>query len=271
MTTVVVVQARMSSTRLPGKVLLPLAGKPLLLRQIERIFAARSRFELCVATTTRSEDDPIRELCRRSSIRVFDGHPTDLLDRHYRVGIAYGADAVVKIPSDCPLIDPAAIDRVLDVYANRIGQLDFVTNLAPPSWPDGNDVEVMAMEALACAFQNASRAFEREHTTPYIWERPERFRIANVLWETGFDLSKTHRFTVDHADDYSFVSRVYRELCSAQRPVFSLTEILQLLADQPDVAQLNARYRGQSWHLAHAAELRHFQAEGAGVTWRHTP
>ena len=270
MTTVVVVQARMASTRLPGKVLMPLAGKPLLQRQIERILAASSRFELCVATTTSSDDDPIRELCRRTSIRVFDGHPSDLLDRHYRVGVAYGADTVVKIPSDCPLIDPAAIDRVMDLYRSSAGSLDFVTNLAPPTWPDGNDVEVMSMEALACAFHDATRSFEREHTTPYIWERPERFRIANVAWETGFDFSKSHRFTVDHAADYEFVSRVYRELCSAQRPVFSLTEILQLLADAPEIAHLNAQFLGQSWHLAHAAELRHFRPAGAGVTWRHS-
>jgi spore coat polysaccharide biosynthesis protein SpsF len=184
--------------------------------------------------------------------------------------VAYGAEAVVKIPSDCPLIDPDAIDRVLNTYHAGAGSLDFVTNLAPPTWPDGNDVEVMTMEALACAFQNAGRAFEREHTTPYIWERPERFRIANVAWETGFDFSKTHRFTVDHDGDYRFVSHVYRELCSAQRPVFSLTEILALLADRPELGQLNAQYRGQSWHLAHASELRHFRAEGAGVTWRHS-
>ncbi len=270
MTTVVVVQARMRSTRLPGKVLLPLAGKPLLERQIERILAANSGFEVCVATTTSSDDDPIRELCRRISVRVFDGHPHDLLDRHYRVGVARNADTVLKIPSDCPLIDPAAIDRVLAVYDSGAGELDFATNLFPPTWPDGNDVEVMSMATLACAFQNADRQFEREHTTPFIWERPERFRIANVTWETGFDFSKTHRFTIDHAEDYSFVNRIYGELCSAQRPVFSLPEILQLLEDQPEISQLNAKYRGQSWHLAHAGELRHFRPEGAGVTWRHS-
>ena len=270
MTTVVVVQARMGSTRLPGKVLLPLAGKPLLERQIERIWAADSRLEVCVATTTSPEDDPIRELCRRIAVRVFDGHPSDLLERHYRVGVACKADAVVKIPSDCPLIDPAGIDRVLDVFDAAQGGLDFVTNLYPPTWPDGNDVEVMTMEALACAFHNADRAFEREHTTPFIWEHPERFRIANVIWETGFDFSKTHRFTVDHAEDYAFVSRVYRELCSPGRPIFSLREILRLLEDEPEIAKLNAQYRGESWHLAHAAELRHFRPEGAGVTWRHS-
>ena len=180
MKTVIVVQARMASSRLPGKVLLKLAGKPLLERQIERILSANGHFELCVATTTSPGDDPIRELCHRIGVGVFDGHPTDLLDRHYRIGVACGADRVVKIPSDCPLIDPAAIDSVLGFDADRSGCFDFVTNLYPPSWPDGNDVEVMSMATLASAFHEATRSFEREHTTPFIWERPERFRIANV-------------------------------------------------------------------------------------------
>jgi spore coat polysaccharide biosynthesis protein SpsF len=260
--TLVVVQARMSSTRLPGKVLLPLAGKPLLARQLERIRGAKSAFDLCVATTTSPDDEPIRELCRQAEVRVFDGHPTDLLDRHYRIGLAYGADAVVKIPSDCPLIDPAAIDRVLSVYADRRGSFDLVTNLYPPSWPDGNDVEVMTMRALERAFHDAVRPFEREHTTPFIWDRPEQFRIANVGWETGLDWSKSHRFTVDHAEDFAFVRRVYQELYRAHRPLFSLSEILQLLEAQPDIRRLNARFCGQSWHLAHAAELRRLPSDG---------
>jgi spore coat polysaccharide biosynthesis protein SpsF len=266
--TVVVVQARMSSTRLPGKVLLPLAGKSLLERQIERILAARSPLELCVATTTSNDDEPIRQLCRRIGVRVFDGHPTDLLDRHYRVGVARKADLVVKIPADCPLIDPPAIDRVLGHYFAEASDLDFVTNLYPPSWPDGNDVEAMTLGMLECARQEAVRPLEREHTTPFIWEHPERFRIANVRWETGLDYSKSHRFTVDYAEDFAFVSRVYQELCSDLRPVFTLSEILHLLAEKPEIAALNAQFRGQSWHLAHAAELNQVRPDGSGVSWR---
>jgi spore coat polysaccharide biosynthesis protein SpsF len=262
-----VIQARVSSTRLPGKVLLPLAGRTLLERQIERIRAAKSPFELCVATTTSSADDSIRELCRRASVPAFSGHPTDLLERHYLAGVEYRADAVVKIPSDCPLIDPDAIDRVLGLFRDRGGALDFVTNLYPPTWPDGNDVEVMTMDALACAFENAERTFEREHTTPFIWERPDRFRIANVPWETGLDLSKTHRFTVDHPEDFWFVSRVYRELHSERQPVFSLSQILELLRAKPEIAALNARFLGQSWHMEHAAELKHYPVQSAHVTW----
>lgn len=259
MNTLVVVQARVASTRLPGKVLLPLAGKPLLERQIERILAAKSRIDLCVATTTASEDEPIRALCRRLSVRVLDGHPSDLLARHYQIGQQCKADAVVKIPSDCPLIDPDAIDSVLGLYHARPTDFDFVTNLHPGTWPDGNDVEVMTMSALEVAFHSANRSFEREHTTPFLWERPERFRIANVRWETGLDYSRSHRFTVDYREDLAFVGRVYEELCTTGRPLFSLTAILALLEAKPEIQALNARYRGESWHRAHLHELRHFR------------
>ncbi|HTA92199.1 MAG TPA: glycosyltransferase family protein [Polyangiaceae bacterium] len=268
MTTVVVVQARMCSTRLPGKVLQDVFGRPLLERQIERILAAKSQFELCVATTTAAEDQPIRELCRRLSVPVFDGHPLDLLDRHYRVGLAYAADTIVKIPSDCPLIDPGAIDSVLGAYRAQPGQFDFVTNLYPPTWPDGNDVEVMTSKALEVAFESATRLLEREHTTPFIWEHPERFRILNVRWEAGLDFSKSHRFTVDHAEDLAFVRRVYQELWTPERPVFSLLEILSLLDEKPEIARINASYRGQSWHLAHAQELTSMHITEAGLRWR---
>lgn len=259
MSTWVVVQARVSSTRLPGKVLMPLSGKPLLERQIQRILAAKSRFELCVATTTSAVDEPIRALCKRLSVRVFDGHPSDLLDRHYRIGKACKAEAVVKIPSDCPLIDPGAIDRVIGTYHARVTDFDFVTNLYPGTWPDGNDVEVMTSAALEIAFLTATRSFEREHTTPFIWEHPERFRIANVRWQTGLDFSKSHRFTVDHPEDFQFVSRVYQELCTSAQPIFTLDAILELLRAKPEIMALNARFCGQSWQRAYLSELRHFQ------------
>lgn len=267
MKTVVVVQARMGSTRLPGKVLLPLAGRPLLERQLQRIAAAKSPFEMWVATTTSPDDAPIHELCQKLRVPVFAGHATDLLDRHYRLALAARADAVVKIPSDCPLIDPAAIDSVLGRYLARPSDYDFVTNLFPPTWPDGNDVEVMSMNALECAFHEARRSFEREHTTPFIWERPERFRIANVRWECGLDFSKSHRFTVDHPADLAFVSRVYQELYRAEAPVFSLAAVLQLLEEKPEIRELNAQFLGKSWHSAHASELRHVRLDGPGISW----
>jgi spore coat polysaccharide biosynthesis protein SpsF len=264
MRVLVVVQARMGSSRLPGKVLLPLAGQPLLARMLERVCAASEPDEVCVATTTSAADDPIRELGQRMGLRVESGHPTDLLDRHYATARAARADAVVKIPSDCPLIDPGVIDRVLAAFRQAQGRCDFVTNLQPPSWPDGNDVEVMPIEVLELAWREAARSFEREHTTPFIWDRPERFRVLNVQSPFGRDLSKTHRFTIDHPEDYQLIARIYEELYRPERPVFSLDAILQLCSEQPELLSLNARWLGRSWHDAHRSELRTLPAAALG-------
>jgi spore coat polysaccharide biosynthesis protein SpsF len=242
----VVIQARVGSSRLPGKVLLPLAQKPLLERMIERVRAAKTAFELCVATTFLAEDEPIVSLCRRMDVACFRGHPRDLLDRHFAAGRAHAADAVVKIPSDCPLIDPSAIDRVLSAFLDTGVRYDLVTNLNPPTWPDGNDVEVMPISTLETAFVEATREHEREHTTPFIWERPERFAIRNVAWETGLDYAFTHRFTIDYPEDYAFIAAVYAAL-SAEGRVFALAEILDLLEQKPALRALNARFLGTSW------------------------
>ena len=193
MKTLVVVQARTDSSRLPGKVLVPLAGAPLLQRMVERLRAATTPFEVVVATTTEPTDDPIVELCSATDTPVFRGHPTDLLDRHYAAAVAARAEAIVKIPSDCPLIDPACVDRVIGTFLSSPGRWDFISNLHAPTWPDGNDVEIFTMDALAIAHREATRPHEREHTTPFLWDQPERFRIGNVLWETGLDLSMSHR------------------------------------------------------------------------------
>lgn len=253
MSTLVVIQARTGSTRLPGKVLLPLAGKTLLERMIERVLAAQAGFDVVVATTAEPADDAIPAIARRAGVACFRGHPTDLLDRHYRAARAHGADTVVKIPSDCPLIDPAAIERVIE--AHRADPADYTSNLHPASWPDGNDVEVMTMDALAIAHREAVRPIDREHTTPFLWERPERFRVANVRWETGLDLSMTHRFTIDYPADYQLIAAVYNALCAPDRPVFPLGDILRLLADQPELFALNARFAGVNWYRNHLHEL----------------
>ncbi len=252
---VTVVQARTGSTRLPNKVLRPLAGAPLLVRMVERVRAARLAGTVVVATTTAPADDPIANLCRAEGLLCFRGDPLDLLDRHYQAGLAYGATAVVKIPSDCPLIDPAIIDRVLGHFLDHPGAFDFVSNLHPASYPDGNDVEVMTLEALATAWREATRPLEREHTTPYLWENSDRFRLGNVLWETGRDYSKSHRWTIDYEEDYQFIRAVYDALYPVN-PRFGLGDILAYVAGRPDVAALNSAYAGQYWYRHHPGELK---------------
>ena len=147
--------------------------------------------------------------------------------------------------------------------------VDFVTNLHPPTWPDGNDVEVVPMEVLEVAWREARRPLEREHTTPFIWDQPERFRLLNIESELSHDLSQSHRLTIDYPEDYALIERVYDALWSAERPIFPLGDILALLAERPDWLLLNARWAGHSWHLAHLAELATVAARPGGLTWRH--
>jgi spore coat polysaccharide biosynthesis protein SpsF len=249
----VVVQARTSSTRLPGKVLLPLSGKPLLLRMLERLESARTPFELCVATTAQPSDDAIATVAREAGVACVRGHPTDLLDRHIQAARSHGADAIVKIPSDCPLIDPAVVDRVLGAFLEDT-TVDYVSNLHPATWPDGYDVEVVGSGALETAHREATRPHEREHTTPFIWDRPERFRLKNVVWDR--DLQMTHRLTVDYPEDYELIRRVFEALHREGAPPFGLAEIVAYLDLHPDVYRINHKFAGVNWYRHHLGELR---------------
>jgi spore coat polysaccharide biosynthesis protein SpsF len=249
----VVIQARMASTRLPGKVLLPLANRPLLHRQLERVLAARTPSAVVVATTVNRRDDVIAGVAADVGVECLRGHPTDLLDRHYFAGVTCRADVVVKIPSDCPLVDPAVIDRVIGYYMAHTDSADFVSNLHPPSYPDGNDVEVMPIDVLERAWIEATAEHQREHTTPFIWERSDRFRIHNVQWESGLDYSSSHRWTIDYLEDYQFLSAVYEQLWTEARPVFSMDDVLALLEQRPDIASINACHAGKGWYREHLA------------------
>jgi spore coat polysaccharide biosynthesis protein SpsF len=223
--TLVVVPARMGSTRLPGKVLLPLAGKTLLERMVERVTAARCGFEYVVATTTDVADDPIDELCKRAGFPCFRGHPTDLLDRAYHAARVERTDTVVHIPASCALVDPAVIDRVVGAYRNKAADVDYVSNLHPPTYPAGNDVEVVPMRALEIAWRQARAPHERQHMTPFLWDQPDRFRVGNVTRETRSDASAAQRLVVETADDYEKVRAVYDALYTSERPIFSLADI----------------------------------------------
>lgn len=255
MNIVTVVQARTTSTRLPNKVMLSLYGKPLLIRMLERVQAAQTIGKLIVATSTIAEDDPIEELCSEHGYACFRGNLNDLLDRHYKAGKMYNADAVVKIPSDCPLIDPRIIDKVISFYAENTDRFDYVSNLHPATYPDGNDVEIMSFQAIEEAWRVAKKDFEREHTTPHIWENPDKFKIGNVEWETGLDYSTTHRWTIDYEEDYVFIRTVYEELFD-NKPNFSLYDILNLLKEKPYIYEINNKYAGKYWYENHLDELK---------------
>src|SRR5262245_23566011 len=223
---VVVIQARTRSTRLPRKVLAEVCGRPLLAHMIDRVRLAREPDGVVVATTRDRADDAIVELCRELHVDCYRGHPEDCLQRHREIAVQYRADAVVKIPSDCPLIDPRVVDQVLGAFRRHADGYDYFSNLHPASWPDGNDVEVMSLAAITAADAEASDPFDREHTTPFICSRPDRFRLGNLTWDTGLDLSRRYRWVVDWREDLEVVRRIIEGLLPFRGPGFSVEEIL---------------------------------------------
>jgi spore coat polysaccharide biosynthesis protein SpsF len=252
-TVVTVVQARMGSSRLPGKVLLPLGDTTVLGVMVERLRASRLAGTLVIATTTDDADLPIVAHARALGVTSHRGHPTDLVDRHLRVAERFDATHIVKIPSDCPLIDPATVDAVIGEALAHRGHVDYVSNLHPPTWPDGQDVEVMTREALECTWWEAQRPFEREHTTPFLWDQPHRFRLRNVTWP-GPDCSATHRVVLDYAADHELLRHVHAAL--SPRGLYGAPDIVAYLDTHPDVQAINAAHRGYQWYHAHADSLR---------------
>ncbi len=220
---------------------------------VERVQRAKLAGTIVVATTTEAGDDVIEELCGKEGLNCYRGSKDDLLDRHYQAGLLHQADAVVKIPSDCPLIDSAVIDKVLQYYLDT--DFDFVSNLHPATYPDGNDVEVMRWSTIAKAWKEATKTMEREHTTPYIWENPELFTIGNVAWETGLDYSMSDRWTIDYPEDFTFIKTVYEHLYPTD-PAFNLQDIVHLTRQNPDIYAINNQYAGVNWYRNHLDELK---------------
>jgi spore coat polysaccharide biosynthesis protein SpsF len=255
--TITVVQSRMSSTRFPGKVMKDVLGKTLLERMLERMSFSKKCGTIVVATSTNPNDDALESLCKKIDIPCFRGNEEDLLERHYLCAKAFGAKVVAKIPSDCPLIDPTIMDKGFDYFFDN--DFDFISNLHPASYPDGNDVEVFSFEALEKAFLEATKKMEREHTTPYFWENPDKFKIGNFKWEKELDYSMSHRFTIDYEEDYFFIKTVFEKLYPSN-PQFGLEEILNLLEISPEIYELNAKFAGVNWYRNHLDELKTIDA-----------
>lgn len=253
-----VIQARTGSSRLPDKVLLPLGEKTVLEVMVERVKKAKYAGDVVVATTWDKADDIIAETCHKSRIKCFRGHETDLLDRHFSAALEYDSDVVVKIPSDCPLIDHKTIDLVIGYFLAHTNHFDYVSNLHPGSWPDGNDVEVMSIQALETAWRDAQKDFEREHTTPYLWENPDLFKMSNITRNDGRDFSMSHRWTLDYKEDYIFIKTVY-DILQSQNPDFTCDDILQLVNEQPELLKINQLHNGVNWYRHHLNDLKTIQ------------
>ncbi len=247
-----VLQARMSSSRFPGKVLRPLLGEPMLFRQIERVRRAGSIDELVVATSSDASDQPLADACAARGITATRGSLNDVLERFLTAARPFAPEAVVRLTGDCPLADPAVIDAV--VARVRAGACDYASNVEPATYPDGLDVEVVRMSALERAHRDARLPSEREHVTPYVRSHPEIFPRANVAH--AVDLSHL-RWTVDEPADLAFVEEIYRRLYPAN-PAFGMADILELLDRDPKLADINAGFERNAGMAKSLAEDQDF-------------
>jgi spore coat polysaccharide biosynthesis protein SpsF len=225
---VAIIQARMGSTRLPGKVMVELAGEPMLVRVMNRVNRAKTLDEVVVATTSKCDDDVIVDLCKARKWSFFRGSEEDVLDRYYNAAIEYEANVVVRITSDCPLIEPSVIDLVVNVFLHNQPEVGYCSNSLNRSFPRGLDVEVIDFDALKYAWREDNDPRVREHVTQYIIRHPEVFHQRSV--SNSVDLSNL-RWTVDTAEDLAFVRKIYEHFIHDH---FTWIEVLEVLKKNPD-------------------------------------
>jgi spore coat polysaccharide biosynthesis protein SpsF len=236
------VQARMGSTRLPGKVLRPLAGRPMAARVLDRVARTPGLDGVALLTSDTPCDEPLRRLGAQLGIAVVAGSQDDVLDRFHLAAQRLGAETILRVTADCPLIDPEVLGELLTVFGNT-PTLDYAAVAtgamgARPAlyrYPDGLDGEVLRADTLALAWEESRGSYEREHVTPFVWRRPERFRL--TLLQAPEDLGR-ERWTVDHASDLAFIRAVYERLLD--REPFGFRDVLELLGREPALRELNA-------------------------------
>jgi len=236
---VVIIQARMGSTRLPGKVLMDIGGRTMLARTVRRAGWATLVDEAVVATTTATGDDAILDECARLGVAVFRGSEDDVLDRYYGAAQEHQAEAVVRVTSDCPFIDPGLIDRAARAFLEE--RPDYASNTLERTYPRGLDTEILTKEALERAWIEAREPHQRAHVTPYIYLNPDRFHLLSVTGDR--DLS-AHRWTVDTPEDIEFARAVYGRLGNGDS--FTWEEALADVETDPRLVQVNSGIQQKS-------------------------
>lgn len=229
-----VIQARMSSVRLPGKVLRLIMGRPMLELMVERVRRCRMIDRVIVATSEDESDDPLQEFCENSGIDCFRGSLHDVLDRFYQTARVYQAANIVRLTGDCPVIDPELTDKVIALHLQ--GGYDISALGACDTYPDGLDVSVVTFAALEKTWREASLPSEREHVTSHIFNHPEVYSCGVIQHEQKLGHL---RWSVDEPADFELITRIYQELYP-ENPGFLFADILQLLNRQPDLMNVNA-------------------------------
>ena len=238
---VAIVQARMGSTRLPGKVLKDLGGDTILARVVHRLRRARLINEIVIATTTSPADDSIVRECERLAVKCFRGSEQDVLDRYYQAAKVLSAEAVVRITSDCPLIDPELVDATVRTFLEK--KADYANNVSPRTFPRGLDVEVLTFAGLERAWREAVKPHEREHVTPYFYEHPELFHLTSIQGESDYS---AYRWTLDTSEDLELIRAIYSRL--GNRDDFGWHEALAVMEREPELVDLNSHIIQKSLH-----------------------
>ena len=233
MKTVAIIQARMGSTRLPGKVLKDLAGDTVLARVVNRTRRARLVDQVVVATSVLPSDDVIVKECERLGVDCFRGDEADVLDRYYQAAQQFLADIVVRITSDCPLIDPELIDITVAAFLERL--VDYATNALVPTYPPGLDVEVFGFEALGRASKFADKPYQRSHVTPYLYENPGFFKVLSMGADADYS---RYRWTLDTREDLNMLREIYSRL--GERYDAGWREVLTMVENAPELQSLNS-------------------------------
>lgn len=235
MRTLMIVQARMGSTRLPGKVLEMALGRPLLFYLVERLKRCKAIDEFVIATTTNPLDQQIVDFCKKNDAPYYRGSEEDVLGRFWHVAKEYEAEIIVRVCGDCPLIDPAVIDQVITLYKESYPKYDYVSNTLTRTYPRGMDVEVFSFAALESAHQYSSLRNEREHVTPFIYRHPDRYRLGAL---TRTPDSSHYRLTLDTKEDLDLIKKLI-EANYPKNPYFGLAELIASLESHPSWAKIN--------------------------------
>lgn len=211
----------------------PVAGKPMLLRQLERLGRAQGIDEIVVATSTESEDSVIAKLCDEADITCFRGSLHDVLGRYVQAAIASKADTVLRLTADCPLTDPEVVDGLISHFAS--GPYDYVSNTLERTWPHGLDVEAMTFDALESAGESTHDPYDREHVTPFLYRHPDRFRLGSY---TGNENWSALRLTVDYPEDLELIRHVYDALYP-ENAAFTTGDVMRYLDANPNIRAIN--------------------------------
>jgi len=228
---IVIIQVRMGSTRLPGKVLKKLNGITVLESLLNQLNYSKLLNDKIIATTSNSEDDVIVNFCKSKEIKCFRGSQDDVLDRYYNCAKKFSINTIIRITSDCPLMDPQVIDDVIDFYLKN--SYDYVNNFYKRTYPYGNDVEIFSIKVLEKVWEKATKPSEREHVTPYIYNNPDEFSLGWI--ENKENLSEFH-WTIDRKEDLIFVQNIFKKI--SKRPIL-MKDIIDVIKNDPSLLEIN--------------------------------